>query len=142
MEQELNLSTGCYFKADDKGNYIDIILWLMRSRADIRNGVPYRPKPKPVYSHDRPMGSTPHTDTLISIGVRQRYSPAVLLVLYQLHRAGHHEKGITRMTGIPVDTFRNLITHKTPIQNKVWLLAHQLPLPALRDMVNRLRQLV
>lgn len=101
MEEELNLSTGGYFKADDKGNYIDIIIWLMRIRADIRNGHPYRPMPKPAYSSDIRHHDISRIEK-VDIGIRRRYSPKIVLAIYQLHRAGHNESRIACETGIPI----------------------------------------
>lgn len=38
MDEELNLTTGCFFKEDDRGDYTAHIIWLMRCRAEIRSG--------------------------------------------------------------------------------------------------------
>ncbi|HEN3615033.1 TPA: hypothetical protein U5E22_004037 [Yersinia enterocolitica] len=137
MDEELNLSTGCYFKEDDRGDYTACIIWLMRSRAEIRSGNPYRPMPKPIYAGDERWRGLSQVST-VDIGIRKRYSLEVLLAIYQFHRAGHNENLIASDTGIPVTTIRKMLEHKTQSQRKAWQLAHQLRIPSKRDIINRL----
>ncbi|WP_145517508.1 hypothetical protein [Yersinia mollaretii] len=139
MEDPLNLSTGCYFKTDDKGDYIETIIWLMRLRADICGGLPYRPMPKPVYPSGHHNGKTTQEENL-NIGQRKRYASAVLLAIYQFHRAGLNEHQTAQITGIPVTTVRQIVAHPTQHQRKVWMLAHQRPIPSQQEIINQLRQ--
>ncbi|EKN6225235.1 TPA: hypothetical protein U5E10_001655 [Yersinia enterocolitica] len=137
MDEELNQSTGSYFKEDDRGDYTARIIWLMRCRAEIRSGNPYRPIPKPIYPNDERWRGLSQADT-VDIGIRKRYSLEVLLAIYQFHRAGHNENVIASYTGIPVTTIRKMLEHKTQNQRKAWQLAHQLRIPSKRDIINRL----
>ncbi|MFM1393423.1 hypothetical protein WFR23_00510 [Yersinia enterocolitica] len=137
MDEELNQSTGNYFKEDDRGDYTARIIWLMRCRAEIRSGNPYQPIPKPIYPNDERWRGLSQADT-VDIGIRKRYSLEVLLAIYQFHRAGHNEILIASSTGIPVTTIRKMLEHKTQNQRKAWQLAHQLRIPSKRDIINRL----
>ncbi|CNL74583.1 hypothetical protein [Yersinia aleksiciae] len=137
MDEELNQSTGNYFKEDDRGDYTARIIWLMRCRAEIRSGNPYRPIPKPIYPNDERWRGLSQADT-VDIGIRKRYSLEVLLAIYQFHRAGHNENLIASSTGIPVTTIRKMLEHKTQNQRKAWQLAYQLRIPSKRDIINRL----
>ncbi|EMX8368643.1 hypothetical protein AAHR73_000577 [Yersinia enterocolitica] len=137
MDEELNQSTGSYFKEDDRGDYTARIIWLMRCRAEIRSGNPYRPIPKPIYPNDERWRGLSQADT-VDIGIRKRYSLEVLLAIYQFHRAGHNENLIASSTGIPVTTIRKMLEHKTQNQRKAWQLAYQLRIPSKRDIINRL----
>lgn len=137
MDEELNQSTGSYFKEDDRGDYTARIIWLMRCRAEIRSGNPYRPIPKPIYPNDERWRGLSQADT-VDIGIRKRYSLEVLLAIYQFYRAGHNENLIASSTGIPVTTIRKMLEHKTQSQRKAWQLAHQLRIPSKRDIINRL----
>lgn len=137
MGEELNQSTGSYFKEDDRGNYTACIIWLMRCRAEIRSGNPYRPMPKPIYPGDDRWDDMPRANT-VDIGIRKRHSLEVLLAIYQFHRAGHNENLIASDTGIPAATIRKMLEHKTQTQRKAWQLAHQLRIPAKRDIISRL----
>ncbi|MCW6608431.1 hypothetical protein [Yersinia ruckeri] len=137
MDEELNQSTGSYFKEDDRGDYTARIIWLMRSRAEIRSGNPYRPMPKPIYPSDDQWDAIPQVNT-VDIGIRKRYSLEVLLAIYQFHRAGHNENLIASDTGIPAATIRKMLEHNTQAQRKAWQLAHQLRIPAKRDIISRL----
>lgn len=137
MDEELNQSTGSYFKEDDRGDYTARIIWLMRCRAEIRSGNPYRPIPKPIYPNDERWRGLSQADT-VDIGIRKRYSLEVLLAIYQFYRAGHNENLIAISTGIPVTTIRKMLEHKTQNQRKAWQLAYQLRIPSKRDIINRL----
>ncbi|ENM3688815.1 hypothetical protein AB7K22_002391 [Yersinia enterocolitica] len=137
MDEELNQSTGNYFKEDDRGDYTARIIWLMRCRAEIRSGNPYRPMPKPIYSGNEQWRGLSQVNT-VDIGIRKRYSLEVLLAIYQFHRAGHNETLIASDTGIPVTTIRKILEHKTQSQRKAWQLAHQLRIPSRRKIINRL----
>ncbi|CQH06565.1 TPA: hypothetical protein PXO57_004191 [Yersinia enterocolitica] len=137
MDEELNQSTGNYFKEDDRGDYTARIIWLMRCRAEIRSGNPYRPMPKPIYSGNEQWRGLSQVNT-VDIGIRKRYSLEVLLAIYQFHRAGHNENLIASDTGIPVTTIRKMLEHKTQSQRKAWQLAHQLRIPSRRKIINRL----
>ncbi|MCB5296847.1 hypothetical protein [Yersinia intermedia] len=132
MDEELNQSTGNYFKADDRGDYTTRIIWLMRCRAEIRSGNPYRPMPKLIYPGNEQWRGLSQVNT-VDIGIRKCYSLEVLLAIYQFHRAGHNENLIASSTGI-----RKMLEHKTQGQRKAWQLAHQLRVPAKRDIINRL----
>ncbi|HHH1924170.1 TPA: hypothetical protein ACPZT9_000365 [Yersinia enterocolitica] len=137
MGEELNQSTGSYFKEDDRGDYTARIIWLMRCRAEIRSGNPYQPIPKPIYPNDERWPGLSQVNT-VDIGIRKRYSLEVLLAIYQFHRAGHNENLIASSTGIPVTTIRKMLEHKTQNQRKAWQLAHQLRIPSQKDIINRL----
>lgn len=137
MDEELNQSTGNYFKEDDRGDYTARIIWLMRCRAEIRSGNPYRPMPKPIYPGNEQWRGLSQVNT-VDIGIRKRYSLEVLLAIYQFHRAGHNENLIASDTGIPVTTIRKMLEHKTQSQRKAWQLAHQLRIPSRRKIINRL----
>ncbi|EPE4190521.1 hypothetical protein ACSILO_002816 [Yersinia enterocolitica] len=137
MDEELNQSTGSYFKEDDRGDYTARIIWLMRCRAEIRSGNPYRPMPKPIYPGNEQWRGLSQVNT-VDIGIRKRYSLEVLLAIYQFYRAGHNENLIASSTGIPVTTIRKMLEHKTQNQRKAWQLAHQLRIPSQKDIINRL----
>ncbi|EOI6866107.1 TPA: hypothetical protein ACPY5B_003568 [Yersinia enterocolitica] len=137
MDEELNQSTGNYFKEDDRGDYTARIIWLMRCRAEIRSGNPYRPMPKPIYPGNEQWRGLSQVNT-VDIGIRKRYSLEVLLAIYQFYRAGHNENLIASSTGIPVTTIRKMLEHKTQNQRKAWQLAYQLRIPSKRDIINRL----
>ncbi|EPE5133502.1 hypothetical protein [Yersinia enterocolitica] len=137
MDEELNQSTGSYFKEDDRGDYTARIIWLMRCRAEIRSGNPYRPMPKPIYPGNEQWRGLSQVNT-VDIGIRKRYSLEVLLAIYQFYRAGHNENLIASSTGIPVTTIRKMLEHKTQNQRKAWQLAYQLRIPSKRDIINRL----
>ncbi|HEN3477526.1 TPA: hypothetical protein ACSPBS_002270 [Yersinia enterocolitica] len=137
MDEELNQSTGNYFKEDDRGDYTARIIWLMRCRAEIRSGNSYRPMPKPIYPGNEQWRGLSQVNT-VDIGIRKRYSLEVLLAIYQFYRAGHNENLIASSTGIPVTTIRKMLEHKTQNQRKAWQLAYQLRIPSKRDIINRL----
>ncbi|CNB66345.1 hypothetical protein [Yersinia intermedia] len=88
--------------------------------------------PKPIYPGNEQWCGLSQVNT-VDIGIRKRYSLEVLLAIYQFHRAGHNENLIANSTGI-----RKMLEHKTQGQRKAWQLAHQLPVPAKRDIINRL----
>ncbi|EPE9887951.1 hypothetical protein [Yersinia ruckeri] len=137
VDEPLNHSTGIYFKPDDHGNYIGVIIWRLRARASIRSGEPYRPMPKPIFTR-RDILRTQPLPTTVNLGARKRYTLGMMLGVYQFHRAGQTEQQIANDTGIPIMDIRKMLEHKTQTQRRAWLLAHQLPLPAKQEIICRL----
>lgn len=126
-----------YKPEDDFCCHIGPIIYLMRTRASIRSGEPYRPMPKPIYTGTGKPPVKRKVDT-VSIGCRQRYSSGIMLCVYQFHRSGNNEQTIAVDTGIPVTDIRKMLEHKTQTQRKAWMLAHQLRVPSRQEIFSRL----
>ncbi len=135
MNEELNRSTGSFFKPDDKKDYTAVIIDRWHAAARARCRMPFQPPPKPVKVI---IAKTKITVSKAKIGARPRYSFNVMLGIFQLNRLSTNEKLISSELSIPIGDVRRILKHETPVSNKAWILAQQTPLPSKSEIIGKL----